>query len=130
MRLREEMRKSNQDSIRKFIRVLITILSAIAIGLAAAGALSAQVMSGDKYSITSSVAASGGGTSSAGSKTIAGTAGQSATGGPYTGGAVSHYAGFWAAGPSSAMPTPSPSPTPVPVFGLSISDVGQVEGNN
>jgi hypothetical protein len=55
-----------------------------------------QTLSGGPYKITSSVQASGGGTSTGGgNKVIEGTAGQSAAGGPQSGGSVSHVAGFW-----------------------------------
>jgi len=55
-----------------------------------------QTLSGGPYKITSSVQASGGGTSTgAGSKVIEGTAGQSAAGGLHTGGSISHIPGFW-----------------------------------
>jgi len=64
-------------------------------------------MSGGNYKITSSVQASGGGAGTGGgNKVIEGTAGQSAAGGPLTGGAVSHTSGFW---PTTLGQSPQPS---------------------
>src|SRR2546421_422364 len=52
--------------------------------------------SGGSYKITSSVQASGGGTSTgSGNKVIEGTAAQSASGGPQTAASISHVSGFW-----------------------------------
>jgi len=124
------MRKTNQQSIRKVTRGLVASLSLILSAMTLTMTANAQVMSGDKYSITSSVVASGGGVSSAGATRIEGTAGQSAAGGPATGGSVSHTAGFWAAVNATPSASPTPSPTPTPAFGLAISDVAQTEGNN
>src|SRR5215813_14542092 len=125
------MRNTNQHSIRKVAGGMIAMLSVMVTLMAVIHSARAQVMSGDKYSITSSVVGSGGGSSSAGNMKIEGTAGQSAAGGPYTGASVSHVAGFWSASlASAATPTPTPSPTPSPAFGLAINDVSQVEGTN
>jgi len=104
-------------------------------------AASAQTMSGGNYKITSSVHASGGGTSTgSGNKVIEGTAGQTAAGGPTSGSAFSHDAGFWpttltspAATPTPSptpTPTPSPTPPPTPLPGISINDVSLAEGNS
>jgi hypothetical protein len=111
---------------------LMTMLTAIMIASAVTPAVNAQVMSGDKYSITSSVVGSGGGSSANSDKRIDGTAGQSAAGGPLANSSFSHTAGFWAAASATpnASPTPNPSPTPPPTFSLSISDVSQAEGNS
>jgi hypothetical protein len=77
----------------------------------------AQVMSGGNYKITSSVQANGGGASSgAGNKTIEGTAGETAAGGPYSNSSLTHHAGFWPTtlAPVTAMPSPTPTGTPPP----------------
>src|SRR5580765_8602954 len=100
------MEKRNHQSIRNVAGGLFVALIVI---MAATNAIKAQVMSGDKYSITSSVVANGGGASTGDNKKIEGTAGQSAAGGPYSGGLVSHTAGFWASSSSAASPTPTPS---------------------
>jgi Calx-beta domain/Domain of unknown function (DUF4214) len=56
----------------------------------------AQTSSGGSYKITSTVIAGGGGSSTgSGNKSIEGTTGQSAAGGPRSGGSISHDAGFW-----------------------------------
>jgi hypothetical protein len=56
----------------------------------------AQTSSGGPYKMTSTVIAGGGGASTgSGNKSIEGTTGQSAAGGPRTGGNKSHDAGFW-----------------------------------
>src|SRR5215471_6945914 len=121
------MRSTNQQSIRS---VGLTVLAAIIIASAVTHTARAQVMSGDKYSITSSVVGSGGGSSANGDKRIDGTAGQAAAGGPHANNSFSHTAGFWAAATVTPSPTPSPSPTPAPAFGLAITDVTQAEGNS
>jgi hypothetical protein len=96
-------------------------------------AASAQTMSGGNYKITSSVQASGGGTSSgSGNKVIEGTAGQAAAGGSLANSRYSHDAGFWPTtlASSNATPTPTPTPTPSSTPSISINDVSQSEGNN
>ncbi len=124
------MRNTNQQSTGKAAGGLV-IFTVVLIALAVCTTANAQVSSGGKYSITSSVVGSGGGSSTSGTQRIDGTAGQNAAGGPSTGGSISHTAGFWAMtnGPA-ATPTPTPNPTPAPAFGLSISDITQTEGNN
>src|SRR5215831_614843 len=125
------MRKRNQRSIRKVAGGLSAIMTVIATAMFLSADVNAQVSSGDKYSITSSVVANGGGASTDGSKRIEGTIGQAAAGGPHSGGSISETAGFWfAVKASDATPSPTPSPTPPPAFGLAISDVNQVEGNS
>ena len=124
------MRSVNQQSIGRVGGRLIMVLTAIIVASAVTHVVKAQVLSGDKYSITSSVVGSGGGSSANGDKRIDGTAGQSAAGGPHSNDPFSHTAGFWAAATAIPSATPSPSPTPTPAFGLSISDVAQAEGNN
>ncbi|HEU5236977.1 MAG TPA: Calx-beta domain-containing protein [Pyrinomonadaceae bacterium] len=77
-------------SIRNSIPITLAVLFAFPIGGLA------QTLSGGPFKITSSVQASGGGTSvGAGNKVIEGTAGQSAAGVLQTGGPISHVAGFW-----------------------------------
>jgi hypothetical protein len=73
-------------------------------------------MSGGNYKITSSVQASGGGTSTGSSnRVIEGTAGETAAGGPYTNSPLSHDAGFWPTTLAiSALPSPTPTGTPPP----------------
>ena len=109
---------------------------AVLVLLTATITLSAQVMSGGKYEVTSSVQASGGGASAGGGKMIEGTAGQTSAGGPLANSTLVQNPGFWftTAGSVSAAPspTPSPSPTPTPaaIPTISISDVTQTEGNS
>src|SRR5436190_9396174 len=108
------MRKCNQQSIRKVAGGLLVIMTAITTTMVFSSGDNAQVSSGDKYSITSSVVANGGGVSTGDGKRIEGTIGQAAAGGPYSAGALSHEAGFWfavKAGDATPGPTPTPSPT-------------------
>ncbi len=127
-----------RNSIKLIARMLPVGALCITLNLIAA---SAQTMSGGNYKITSSVQASGGGTSSgSGNKVIEGTAGQTAAGGPLANSASGHDAGFWPTTLTQALvmptptptptPTPSPSPTPMPSPTVSINDVSQAEGNN
>jgi Calx-beta domain-containing protein/uncharacterized protein DUF4214 len=109
----------------------LILIPAIVLAGLALSALNAraQVSSGGSFTITSSVAAGGGGTSSgAGGKTIEGTAGQVAAGGPSASAQYSHEAGFWPT--TLAQPALTPTPTPTPAALVSISDVDQVEGNS
>jgi len=118
-----------RNSIKLIPRMLPVGILCLALNLIAA---SAQTMSGGNYKITSSVHASGGGTSSgSGNKVIEGTAGQTAAGGPTFGSALSHDAGFWPTTltQAAATPTPSPTPTPAPLPGISINDLAVAEGN-
>lgn len=88
----------------------------------------AQTMSGGSYKITSSVQAGGGGTSTgSGNRSIEGTAGQTAAGGPQANSPYSHDAGFWAT--TSMQPTSTPTPSPLLPL-ISINDVSQAEGNS
>src|SRR5215813_8400595 len=77
-------------------RVASVVLSVLITLTSSPMAVVSQTMSGGPYKITSSVQAGGGGASTgSGNKVIEGTAGQSAAGGPQTGGTISHVAGFW-----------------------------------
>ena len=98
-------------------RALVITLFGLFSLVLSARTLPAQVMSGGKYQITSSVQAGGGGASTgAGNKMIEGTAGETAAGGPYSVSTFSHDAGFWPTtlAPVSAMPSPTPTGTPPP----------------
>jgi Calx-beta domain/Domain of unknown function (DUF4214) len=80
-------------NIRHSVFVALAVLLAVFLNTIGG---SAQSMSGGNYKITSSVQASGGGTSTGGgNKVIDGTAGQSVAGGPLAGDSVSHTSGFW-----------------------------------
>jgi hypothetical protein len=118
--------KAGRTTLKRVAFITSIALLALSLG-AVAG--TAQTMSGGNYQITSSVQASGGGTSTgSGNKVIDGTAGQAAAGGSYTGSALSHEAGFWAT--TLPLPTASPTPTPTSLPGISINDVSQAEGNS
>src|SRR6476469_1413112 len=99
-----------RNSIKLIARMLPIGIFCLTLNLIIA---SAQTMSGGNYKITSSVHASGGGASAGGNKVIEGTAGQAAAGGPTSGAAFSHDAGFWPTtlASSNAMPTPTPTPS-------------------
>src|SRR5215471_5749437 len=98
-------------------RALVITLFGLFSLVLSARTLPAQVMSGGKYQITSSVQAGGGGASTgAGNKMIEGTAGETAAGGPYSVSTFSHDAGFWPTtlAPVTVMPSPTPTGTPPP----------------
>jgi hypothetical protein len=119
-----------RNSIKLIARTLPVGVLCLTLNLIAA---SAQTMSGGNYKITSSVHAGGGGTSTgSGNKVIEGTAGQTAAGGPTSGSAFSHDAGFWPTTltQAAATPTPTPTPTPSSTPTLSISDLALAEGNS
>ena len=114
-----------QTTLRLTIGLLIFIVSPSVL------TTMAQTMSGGKYTITSSVVAGGGGTSTgSGNKTIEGTSGQAAAGGPHSQSPYAHEAGFWPTALSQPAGTPTPTPTPVPTPSLSINDLSQAEGNS
>jgi len=72
-------------------------------------------MSGGNYKITSSVQASGGGTSTgSGNRVIESTAGETAAGGPYGNSSLRHDAGFWPTSLAAVNALPSPTPTGTP----------------
>src|SRR5687767_3756668 len=70
--------------------------------------LNANAQSGGQFTITKSVIAGGGGASSAGTFTLAGTIGQPLAGGPSSGANFSLISGFWGGGGSVAPTTDAP----------------------
>ena len=91
-------------------RVGVTIISILIAVIANPVGTLAQTMSGGPYKVTSSVQASGGGSSAGGNKVIDGTAGQSAAG-PSSGSSISHVAGFWPATRGTTLSQPGGTTT-------------------
>ena len=90
--------------------VLAVVTAILLLALSNPAAVLGQTMSGGPYKVTSTVQASGGGSSAGGSQVIDGTSGQSAAG-PSSNGSISHVAGFWPATRANPLPQPGGTTT-------------------